>query len=81
MMIHRNTEAQPNTSAQTATWLQKRKWEDLQHPSYSPDRAPSDFYLFGPFRNFLSGQRFEEKKHIAKNSCAILYIPWKGTLQ
>jgi hypothetical protein len=41
--------------------LQKRKWEVLQHPSHSPDLAPSDFYLLGPFTNILSGKRFEDQ--------------------
>jgi histone-lysine N-methyltransferase SETMAR len=50
----------PHTSAQTAAWLQKQR-EFLQHQPHSPDLAPSDFYLFGPFKNFLSGKRFEDQ--------------------
>jgi hypothetical protein len=42
-----------------------RKWEVLQHPPHRPDSAPSDFYLFGTFKNFLSGKRFGPKR-IAK---------------
>jgi histone-lysine N-methyltransferase SETMAR len=45
--------AQPHTSSQTAAWLQKQKWAVLQHPPHSPNLAPSDFYLFGLFKNFL----------------------------
>jgi histone-lysine N-methyltransferase SETMAR len=30
----------------------------LEHPPYSPDLAPSDFYLFPKFKLFLAGQRF-----------------------
>jgi hypothetical protein len=72
--------ARPHTSAQTVALLQKRKWEVLQNPPHSPDPASSDFYLFGPFKNFLSGKRFEDQNTLQKNSCAILHIPWKGTL-
>jgi hypothetical protein len=39
-------------------WLQKWKWEVLPHSS---DLAPSDFYLFGPFKNFLSERRLEDE--------------------
>jgi hypothetical protein len=42
-------------------WLQKRKWEVLQYPPHSPDLAPSDFYLFWQFKNFLSGKIFENQ--------------------
>jgi hypothetical protein len=55
-----------HTSAQTAAWLQKRKCEVLQHPPHSPDLAQSDFYLFGPFKKFLSGKRFEDQKALQK---------------
>lgn len=61
MMVHRNTEPWPHTSAHTVAWLKKWKLESLQHPSHSPDRAPLDFYLFGPFKNFLSGKRFKDQ--------------------
>jgi len=33
-------------------------YELLEHPRYSPDLAPSDFYLFPKLKNFLAGQRF-----------------------
>jgi histone-lysine N-methyltransferase SETMAR len=58
--------ARPHTSVQTVAWLQKQKCEVLQHPPYSPDLAPSDFCLFGPFMNFLSGKRFEDQMHCKK---------------
>ncbi|KAG8227069.1 hypothetical protein J437_LFUL008508 [Ladona fulva] len=35
-------------------------WERLEHPPYSPDLAPNDFHLFGPLKNHLGGQRFED---------------------
>jgi hypothetical protein len=30
----------------------------LEHPTYSPDLAPSDLYLFPKLKLFLTGQRF-----------------------
>ena len=32
--------------------------EILPHPAYSPDLAPSDFWLFPKLKKFLKGQRF-----------------------
>jgi hypothetical protein len=46
-----------NTKAKE--WLQKRMWKVLQHPPHSPDLVATDFYLFRPFKNFLSGKRIE----------------------
>ncbi|GBM34890.1 hypothetical protein AVEN_132460-1, partial [Araneus ventricosus] len=34
-------------------------WEQMNHPPYSPDLAPSDFQLFLHLKRFLSGQRSE----------------------
>jgi hypothetical protein len=42
----------------------------LQYPPHSPDLAPSDFYLFGPFKTFLSGKRFEDQIHCKKQLCS-----------
>jgi len=30
----------------------------LEHPAYSPDLAPSDYHLFGPLKDALTGRRF-----------------------
>jgi hypothetical protein len=56
----------PHTSAQIATWVQKGKWEVLQLPPHSLDLAPSDFYLYRPFKCFLSGKRFEDQTVLQK---------------
>jgi hypothetical protein len=34
------------------------------HPPYSPDRAPSDFYLFGYVKRRLAGLSFENGDHL-----------------
>jgi histone-lysine N-methyltransferase SETMAR len=38
--------------------LRDLQYELLEHPSYSPDLAPSDFCLFPKLKLFLAGQRF-----------------------
>ena len=35
-------------------------WEILPHPPHSPDFAPSDYHLLGPFKCQLGGRKFEE---------------------
>jgi histone-lysine N-methyltransferase SETMAR len=37
-------------------------YELLEHPTYSPDLAPSDFCLFLKLKLFLAGQRFSSNK-------------------
>ena len=36
------------------------KWEQVDHPPYSPDLAPSDFHLFLHLKKFLGGKRFDD---------------------
>uniref|UniRef100_A0A914ERA4 Transposase n=1 Tax=Acrobeloides nanus TaxID=290746 RepID=A0A914ERA4_9BILA len=33
-------------------------WETRDHPPYSPDMAPSDFYLFRSLEHWLRGKKF-----------------------
>ncbi|GFV86628.1 HTH_48 domain-containing protein [Trichonephila clavipes] len=35
------------------------KWEQIDHPPYSPDMAQSDFRLFRYLKEFLGGKRFD----------------------
>jgi histone-lysine N-methyltransferase SETMAR len=42
--------------------LRDLHYELLEHPPYSPDLAPSDFFLFPKQKLFLSGQRFSSKQ-------------------
>jgi len=50
--------ARPLTAAHTLETLKQLKWEAMEHPAYSPDLAPSDFQLFGPFKAALRRRRF-----------------------
>jgi len=34
-------------------------WEGLPHPPYSPDLAPSNYYLFDFLKNQMRGQHYE----------------------
>ena len=48
-VILQHDNATPHTAKRTQDWLKRYNWETLPHPPHSPDLAPSDFHLFGPF--------------------------------
>lgn len=37
---------------------------ELNHPPYSPDLAPSDYYLFRNLKSHLRGKRFEDDEQV-----------------
>ncbi|GBM85012.1 hypothetical protein AVEN_4031-1 [Araneus ventricosus] len=39
-------------------------WEQMNHPPYSPDLAPSDFHLFLHLKRFLSGLSFDDYEEV-----------------
>ena len=39
--------------------LREFRWEILSHPPYSPDLAPSDFFLFPKLKEHIKGPRWE----------------------
>ena len=45
-------------SLATMAKLNKLSFELLPHPPYSPDLAPSDYYLFADLKKMLQGKRF-----------------------
>jgi hypothetical protein len=38
--------------------------EQAPHPLYSPDLAPSNFYLFDSLKDRLQGQHFEDEDQL-----------------
>jgi histone-lysine N-methyltransferase SETMAR len=42
--------------------LRDMHYELLEHPPYSTDLAPSDFYLFPTLKFFFAGQRFSSNQ-------------------
>ncbi|CAH1992382.1 unnamed protein product [Acanthoscelides obtectus] len=71
---------QDNASSQTAQktrqYLTEENVELLDHPPYSPDLSPNDFFTFPKIKNRLRGQRFqspEEAFDAFKN--AVLDLP------
>lgn len=39
-------------------------WELLPHPPYSPDLAPSDYYLFSNLKKWLAGKKFYSNEEV-----------------
>jgi len=58
LLFHEN--ARPHSVAQTQDLITSFKWEQMDHPPYSPDLVPSDFHLFLHLKNFLGGKRFDD---------------------
>jgi transposase len=49
-------------------FLTKNNVTTLEHPPYSPDLAPADFYLFPQLISALKGVRFCDATDIIKNA-------------
>lgn len=43
----------------TKEYIQNSIFERVDHPPYSPDLAPSDFWLFGEMKGRMRGRTFE----------------------
>ncbi|CAF4830352.1 unnamed protein product [Pieris macdunnoughi] len=44
--------------------IQETGFELLEHPPYSPDLAPSDFYLFPRLKEYLRGKKFDDDSEV-----------------
>ncbi|GFU71485.1 histone-lysine N-methyltransferase SETMAR [Trichonephila clavipes] len=57
LLLHAN--AKPHSAINTQNLIRSFGWEQIDHPPYSPDLAPSDFHLFRYLKEFLGGKRFD----------------------
>jgi len=44
--------------------LNQLRFELIVHPPYSPDLAPSDYYLFPNLKRWLQGKRFTSNEEV-----------------
>ncbi|GFV60578.1 histone-lysine N-methyltransferase SETMAR [Trichonephila clavipes] len=65
IMFHHNS-AQPHTVMVTQQKLNALGWEVLGHPLYSPDIAPSDYYVFKYLQNFITDKKFKSFESVSK---------------
>jgi len=56
ILLHDN--ARPHVAKVVKKYLETLKWDVLPHPPYSPDIAPSDYWLFRRMQHDLAGHRF-----------------------
>ncbi|KAG9435528.1 Ammar1 transposase [Apis mellifera carnica] len=56
--------ARPHTSFVTRLKLLELGWDVLPHPPYSPDHAPSDYFLFRSLQNSLNSKNFNNDDDI-----------------
>jgi hypothetical protein len=53
-------------------FLAKKSITKMDHPLYSPDLAPCNFWLFPKLKNALKGQRFADIPDIQHNMTTLL---------
>ena len=62
----RHDNARTHVAKPVKIYLETLKWEVLPHPPYSPDIAPSDYYLFRSMVQVLADQQFRSYEDIEK---------------
>ena len=62
LLLHDNAPVHKSRIAQAAA--RECKFEQLNHPPYSPDLAPSDYYLFRNLKSYLRGTRFRDEDEL-----------------
>jgi histone-lysine N-methyltransferase SETMAR len=70
-VLHQDN-ARPHTSAYTRQWLAANGIPVMEHPPYSPDLAPCDFWLFPNLKKDLRGIVFETEDHLKQATLASL---------
>jgi transposase len=56
----------------TREFLAKNKITTMDHPPYSPDLAPCDFYLFPKVKNIMRGEHFVDADTIKRETTKLL---------
>jgi histone-lysine N-methyltransferase SETMAR len=62
-LLHHD-DARPHYSVQTQDAMTSLKFTVVSHPSYSPDLASSNFWLFPKLKDTLKGQRFSSDAEV-----------------
>ena len=72
--------APAHTSQVAMTAATECGFEVLPHPPYSPDMAPSDFYLFPKLKSNVRGKQFGSNEGVIAAVNEYLEEPGKGLL-
>ena len=62
LLHHENAPVHMSAKSQAA--IQRCGFQQLNHPPYSPDLAPSDYFLFRVTKKFLRGKRFSSDEEV-----------------
>ena len=62
--ILQHDNARPHTSRQTQDALRQMELTTLPHPAYSPDLAPSVYYLFPQLKKYLKGHHYDNDEEV-----------------
>jgi hypothetical protein len=65
VILHHDN-ARPHIAYATAASIEYLHFECLPHPPYSPDCAPSDYYIFGPLKEALGERSSNRMKRYTK---------------
>lgn len=63
-VLFHHDNAPAHSSAIATAKLVELRYELLPHPPYSPDLAPSDFFLFPNLKKWLGGKRFTSNEEV-----------------
>ena len=72
--------ATPHKSLATRQKLLRHGWEVMLHPPYSPDLAPSDYYLFRSLQNSLNGKTFNDDEAVKSHMFQFLSIKTRSSM-
>jgi transposase len=64
--------APAHTALSVRKFLATKQINVLEHPAYSPDLAPIDFFLFPKVKEILKGRHFDDINDIRSNTMAAL---------
>ena len=56
------------------SFLASEKLKDLNHPPYSPDLSPCDFFLFPRLKKMLSGNKYTSRSSFGSAIYQCLYL-------
>jgi histone-lysine N-methyltransferase SETMAR len=80
LLVHADN-ARPHTALASMNFLDAHGMKKAPHPPYSPDLAPSDFYLFGYLKHCLAGESFADSGELLQGVKTILTGIQKTTLE
>jgi len=63
-VLYHHDNALSHTSLKAMAKLDQLRFELVAHPPYSPDLAPSDYYLFSNLKRWLQGKRFTSNEEV-----------------